>query len=384
MKSNVFNNTIFDKSELHYPQLTEAEERQILSEIFEQLLIFDKITIATNRVNSTLLVLYKLLGLYTLERMLESGFIEFMLWSPIIVTSTGRQLEDGTFDESVIYGKPPIAAGEYSKLDLDPEYNIDKALSKVFMRLDLKRGLKKKLIKNYIVLDGMSFSRDAEVLVIDSYKKNNLSNLDLPYLKEPEQLNAAERRKLLNLGNKVIETAVLSKYLLKSYENYEHYSICSQNLENIGKAYNVAGNTSEILKVENLPNLKSMFLQERMDFNNVFKIRYLSCAKYYRKWINKVGENANAQEIASEYLKEIQGKYKFYQTGTGKLFRNIGVFGITTELGNAIAGMPGVAVGFGLGLLDTFWLEGILKGKNPSMFIENIKKEMNTNNAANI
>ena len=384
MNINVFNNTIFDKSELHYPQLTEIEERLILAEIFEQLLIFDKITIATNRVNSTLLVLYKLLGLYTLERMLESGYIEFMLWSPIIVTSTGRQLEDGSFDESVIYGKPPIAAGEYSQLDLDPDHNIDKALSKIFMRVDLKRGLKKKLIKNYIVLDGMSFSKDAEALVIDSYKKNNLANLDLPYIKEPEQLNGAERRKLVRLGHKVIETAVLSKYSLKSYENYEHYSICSQNLENIGKAYNVAENTSEILKIENLPDLKTMFIKERMDFDNLFKIRHLSAAKYYRKWINKVGENANAHEIASEYLKEIQGKYKFYQTGTGKLFRNIGVFGITTVLGSAIAGLPGAAVGFGLGLLDTFWLEGILKGKNPSMFIEALKKEENINNAANI
>lgn len=45
-------------------------------------------------------------------------------------------------------------------------------------------------------------------------------------------------------------------------------------------------------------------------------------------------------------------------------------------LSNAINGPSGVAAGFGLGLLDTYWLDGILKGKNPKMFVDNIKEEV--------
>lgn len=92
------------------------------------------------------------------------------------------------------------------------------------------------------------------------------------------------------------------KYNLKSFENFEHFTIFKENLNNIGKAYNVTENTSALFKLENLPNLKELFIQERMDFASVFNIRNLSNAKYYRKWINEIGENSDAKVITSEYL----------------------------------------------------------------------------------
>ena len=76
----------------------------------------------------------------------------------------------------------------------------------------------------------------------------------------------------------------------------------------------------------------------------------------------------------------------------------MGIFGISVGLESAITGLSptaisGVPGGVGglsamanlsLGLLDTFWLESIVKGKNPSMFIGDIKNEINITNAANI
>jgi hypothetical protein len=67
-----------------------------------------------------------------------------------------------------------------------------------------------------------------------------------------------------------------------------------------------------------------------------------------------------------------------------KLVRNIGVWGIGTGLGAILAGPIGAATGFGLGLLDTFLLESILKGKNPSMFIESIRRERENNQAGEV
>jgi hypothetical protein len=52
------------------------------------------------------------------------------------------------------------------------------------------------------------------------------------------------------------------------------------------------------------------------------------------------------------------------------------MFSASTALGAAIAGPAGAAVGFGLGLLDTYLLDNILIGKNPSMFVENLRKEI--------
>ena len=50
--------------------------------------------------------------------------------------------------------------------------------------------------------------------------------------------------------------------------------------------------------------------------------------------------------------------------------------GASTALGAAVAGPIGAAAGFGLGLLDTFVLDGILTGKNPSMFVDDLRNNI--------
>jgi hypothetical protein len=375
-KSAVLNNTLGSPYVFAYPQLTKEEEASILAGIFEQLLIFDKITLTSSRLNFSLIFLLHRIGINNVERLIDAGYLDFILWSPIIVTGAGREREDKTIDESVIYGQPPIVGGSLSKEDLDPEKNIQTALSRFDIHKDRKRIFTKKAIKHYSVPDGMILGTDAANLVIDAYKNNNLETLGLPYIKEPDQLNLDERGKLLDLGHKVTETAILSQYGLKSYENYESYEICKKNLQNIGKAYNILENTSNLFKIENVPNLKELFLTERLDFDSVFKIRHLSNAKYYRKWINEVGENNNAQEVSQEYLNQIKGDTKFFEKTQGKLIKNLFSFGANAALGKAIAGPPGTVAGLVMGLLETFWLDSILKGKNPSMFIDDIKKEI--------
>jgi len=378
LKSEVFNNSIGSPYAFNYPQLTKEQDKEIIAGLFEQLLIFDKITISTNRLNFGLAFLISRLGINTVERLIESGYINFMIWTPVIVTGSGRQREDGTIDESVIYGQPPIASGSLSDDDKDPEKNIHNALTHFQIHKDRKRIFTKKALKNYTVPNGMEFSSDSSKFILDAYKNNNLQTLGLPYEKEPEQLHLKERTLLLELGHKVLETAILSKYNLKSYDNFEHYAICKQNLQNIGKAYNVADNSDTLFNLEGLPNLKQLFIQERMDFDSIFKIRHLSNAKFYRKWINEVGENSDAKEITKEYLNQIKGNTKFFETTEGKFLRNLSMYGANAALGAAVAGPAGAVAGYALGLLETFWLDTLLKGKNPSMFIDDIKKEINT------
>ena len=122
--------------------------------------------------------------------------------------------------------------------------------------------------------------------------------------------------------------------------------------------------------------MKDLFLTERLDFDSVFKIRHLSNAKYYRKWINEVGESSNAQEVSQEYLNQVKGYTNFFEKTQGKLLKNMTLFGANAALGSAIAGPIGTAVGLTMGLLETFWLDSILKGKNPSMFIDDIRNEI--------
>jgi hypothetical protein len=376
MKREVFNNSIGSPYVFSYPKLTDEQEKQVLAGLFEQLLIFDKVIISTNRVNFALYFLIKTIGINSVERLLENDYIKILVWTPVIVAASGRKQDDGTIDESTIYGKPPIAAGALTDDDFDPEKNIHKALSYFNLNRDRKRIFAKTAIKNYIIPNGMEFSTESANYIINAYKNNNLAGLGLPYGKEPNQMDMKERRLLLEFGHKVLETSILSKYQLKSYENYEHFKICQQNIENIGKAFNISGNSGVLFKLESLPNLKELYLQERLDFDSVFRIRHLTNAKFYRKWINEVGENCNAQEITKEYLNEIKGNNKFFESSEGKFLKTLGLFGINALLGAELVGIAGAATGLALGFFETFWLDNILKGRNPSMFIKEVQKEI--------
>jgi hypothetical protein len=375
MQSQVFNNGIGSPYDPDFPKLTVDQEKLILAGLFEQLLLFDKIIICTNRVSFPLVFLISTLGINTVERLIENGYIKFMIWTPVIVTSGGRPREDGSVDESVIYGTPPITAGAYIKID--PEENVAIALKHFNLNRERKRIFTRLALKQYFMPDGLPFSSKSAELIIDAYKHNNLERLGLPYNKEPEQLNPQERLELLKLGHVVIETAIISKYNFKSYENYERYEICKQNLSNIGKAYNISGNTTELFKLQNLPDLKTLFIAERIEFDSVFKIRNLPTTKYFRNWINSVGESSNSYEVSKEYLNEVKGNWKFFESSGGKFIKSIGLFGASSILGALLSNaVVGSAAGLGLSLLETFWLDNILKGKNPSMFIDDLNKEL--------
>lgn len=376
MSNIVFNNKIGNPYGFEYPRLTKQEEKNIIAGIFEQLLIFDKITITTNRVNFALAFLIHKLGINTVEKLFELGYIRILLWTPIMMTGGGRQKADGSIDKSVIFGKPPIVAGSLSDNDIDPEENIHNAIKHFNLHRDRRKIFTKTAAKCYIIPDGMEFSRESTTVVINAYESNNLAGLGLPYEKESNQLELEQRQLLLGLGHKVLETAVLSKYGFKSYENYEHFKICEQNLDNIGKAYKVSEGTSVILNLENLPDLKSLFINEKLQFEDLFTLRHLSNAKYFRKWINQISESSDAKEITREYFNQIKGSNSFFNKNEGKLIKNLGMFGVSTALGAAVSGSIGIIASFGLGILDTFVLDGILKGKNPSMFIENLRKNI--------
>jgi hypothetical protein len=374
--NNIFNGNIAEKNIFGYPQLTSEQEQLLLAELFEQLILFDKITIKTGRLNFTLHFLIHHLGINLVEELVEKGLIQFLLWTPVIVTGSGTQREDGTIDESTIIGKPPIATGQLSNEDLDPENNIKKGLQHYNLHRDRRRIFTRKALKNYVIPEGMEFSKNAAEFITESYNAGHLRDLGLPNTIEPENLNVDQRYKLLNLGSKVLETSVMSKYELKSLENYEHIKIFESNLNNIGKAYNVTSNTSDLLKLEKVPNLRELYLQEGFDFQIALKIRNLSNAKYFRKWINEVSESVDANEITTEYLKQIKGETKFFETGHGKFLKTSLMCAAGTALGMAISNPIGGSIaGFTLSQLDTFWLDKLLKGKNPSMFIEDLKYE---------
>ncbi|MNS56988.1 hypothetical protein D3C72_898640 [compost metagenome] len=71
--------------------------------------------------------------------------------------------------------------------------------------------------------------------------------------------------------------------------------------------------------------------------------------------------------MTADYLNQIKGNSKFFESTKGKFLKNLGLFGVTTGIGAIIGGQIGAPVGtlagkvvepavdYGLGLLETFW-----------------------------
>jgi hypothetical protein len=189
--------------------------------------------------------------------------------------------------------------------------------------------------------------------------------------KEPENLNVKERGLLQKLGHDVLDTSILADMRFKSYNSYEIYNISSSAIKDIESALKISDNTSQIFKIENVPDIQSLVLNNILPFDAVFDIRYKPVVKSYRKWINNIAGSEDTLPITKEYINAITGKNKFFESTGGKLTRTLGMFGI----GTAIGAVLGPLSSLGLGLFDTYILDGILKGWNPQLFVDEIRKQ---------
>lgn len=376
IKHSVFNSTV-DDGYLYYPKLTRIQIRELEADLFEQLMLFDRIYLKTGRVNFALIFLIRNFGLIHLERLLDARYIKFLLYTPMIAVDKGRQLDDGTIDETTAFGNPPIISGA---LDTGANYReevIDTALNQFPIRSKAKKQLKKKILRNVIQPDGMEFSKEAANIVIDAYNGNLLEDIGMPYSIEADQLEIDQRHKLQGLGLNVLETALLSKYGLKSFNLHNNSKLYKENLNKIGDALKVTDNAVEIFNFEDIPDLRLLFKEQNLSFTQVFKLRHGSTAKYFRNWLNITSENQNVQSITKEYLDEIADRKGFFETKGGKFLKTTGTFGIGAGIAAAI-GNPAIAIPatYGLRLLDTFVLQDLIKGKNARMFIDNLRESI--------
>lgn len=362
-------------------EFTAQNQRNLIfAELFEQFMLYDKIAIKIDRQNLPLYFLLKELGLPRVEELIEKKIIELLLWSPIIGMKTGTKREDGTIDQSTIFdGKPPLFSGHHSDSDFNPEANLDILLNRFSLTRESKRRFIRKALKQY-KLPNLEIAEKSAEIVMGAYKENKLANLDLAYIKEPEELDFDERAKLLNLGSDVLVTTVLADKGYLSNNNFAHLSLLKDSVVQIESALKVESNNSRIFQIENIPLLKQLVLDGVIEFNSVFELRKKSVVKNYREWIHSVSNKSDSLSITKDYIDEISGKNNFFETNKGKLIRNVGMYGLGIGLGSVLGGIPGLVAGgvivkgaeIGLGLFDSFVLDGLLKGWNPQMFIEEI------------
>ena len=376
------------------------EKRKLFAEVFEQFMLFDKCVIKTGKFNTSLYILMQEIGINKTEELIEKGEIKFLFWTPYILTEQGKHISGpiirqygkdsdlDKYDDSKIIGTEPLIVNDTAVKQYDLEKIIDFSLSHIVLHPDRKKIIKKIVLDNYIV-PNLSDAQIARDYVIDAYIGNTLGDIGLEYSKEPKMLGSIERMKLLNFAYEIFENTLLANHEIKYYSNYNFLATMKMNLSGLANSFKVSSDASTLFEIENVPDLKKLFIGERLDFKDVFNLRQNTNAKYFRKWINEKSESVDSLEISEEYLNELKRSSNFFNKSKGKFLKTLGVFGVGAGLGAAISGLEGSIIGggianlakdFGLNLLDAFWLEKIASGKKPSMFIDDIKKYIETEN----
>lgn len=351
--------------------------KHTLATFFEQLMLFDKVAIKVDRDNMPLYFLIRQLGINNVERLIDEEALNLVLWTPNIFTSAGKQLPNGSIDEKAVLGTPPLHEGFYTQEDSDPEHNIMKVLSNFQLPEERKRIFMRRARKQF-VLPNNEFAGKSKEIVLDAYNQNRLAHFGLPMEKDANWLTVEERLILMELSNQVMETALLAENRYKSYNIYSYHALTSDAIKNIESALDVSENTSEMLNIEGIADLRNLVFDRVLKFEDVYKLRYRPVARHYRKWINTVSADPDAKKFSIEYADAITGKNNFMQGTGGKFLRTTGMFmigsGIAMACGSlGIGGVAAKAVDYGLGLFDTYVLDGVLSGWNPRMFVEEVK-----------
>jgi hypothetical protein len=377
----------------------DEERRKLLSEVFEQFMFFDNCVIKTGRHSTSLFILIHELGINKVEELVQKGDIQFLFWTQYIAIEQGKYIsgpivrkfgEDSdleVYDDSKILGRDPLIITDVIVNEYDAEKIVDFSLNNIFIHPDRKKILKKIVLDNYII-PTISDAQLAKDFVIDAYKKNSFAKLGLGFNKEPNMLNSPERMKLMHIAYDVFENTLIANHNIKYYSNYNFFDSFRKNLFIIANSLKVTKDASTVFQIENIPDLKKIFIEDKIDLKSVFDLRQLPNAKYFRKWINEKSESVDSIEITKEYLNELKNSSIFFNKSNGKLLKTLGVFSVGAGLGAAISGIDGSIIGgiaglskdLGLSLLDTFWLEKIAAGKAPSMFIDDIRKYIDVKN----
>lgn len=351
--------------------LREPDERTRMRAVFlEQLLLFDHITVKAGREDLALYYLLREFDINGVEKLLERGLLNVVLWTPNMFT-----LQSPDNPDRLPPGTPPLMGSGYSTEDMDIERHLDNLLKHLPSLHRDRRRIFKRLAEPCFLVPDWRMSDDAARVTIQAYENNRQAPLGLPYVKASDELNKEERLRLLDLGDDVLETEVLARHGLRSYDRYAYFELTRTAIKEIEAALNVSENTSQILTIEKVAAVQPLVTQKNLSLEDILKLRHHPDVKQYRKWINEVSVDTDASDIAPAYISAVNGSNNVLASGGGKLLKTLAMFTIGNTVSAAIVGAAEIASQLGLTLFDSYLLESIIRGYNPRLFVERMKLE---------
>lgn len=144
--------------------------------------------------------------------------------------------------------------------------------------------------------------------------------------------------------------------------------ILKDKLVRDGLKVNNIDDFASLLELNNLPDLRVAMESELLTFSEIWKLRKKGNAKRFRRWIKK-GSPKDARELEKMYVDNLKGK----------AFVNALPLRAIKFLVAAGVGLYDPSAGLTASAIDSFFVDKLVKGYNPRLFIDEIGKLIKKN-----
>ena len=351
--------------------------------IFEQLMLFDKVSFKVYGENIPIAVLLNLFGTHTFDELIDQGALGFTLWTPLV-----------TYMVTDVPGVMPLQFGtQSSPAHSDPEQSV--ALGLNWMSEKLPAHEQKRIIKRVAPLYQLpekDVSGKAVDITVSAYNSGKLSAVNFPVTgKDIKELALPERKLLCQCASDLLEYSYLIQHKMTSFSDKRYFSLFDESVGKVQTQAKIATNFNRLATLEGFPDLKALHTELDEPFKKLAHLRAKHSSVKFREWLATASFTANDTEIAKQYVDSIADAKGFFESRKGKVTKSVIMTSIGAAIGAVIGGIEGALGGavvakavetgadFGLDLVDEFLVSGLTKGWSPRMFFDDIAKLRDAN-----
>jgi len=372
----VGNRHITPAEEVAFSRVAPQEQRALL----EQLLLFDTIAFKVTGENIPAAFLIGQVGLKGLEELLERGALRFVLWNQIV-----------THLVTDVVGVNPLQHGKMNgPAHNDPSASAELGLN--WLNAELPATRKRRLVTKLANLyDQQSQDSAAEAVAIthSAYRSGRLAAFDLDPGKAPlENIPLAGRQALGKCADEIAEYKLLMEKGWSSLTEFTYFELFSDSLRRLTEASAVTSGFRYLVELEGVPDIELIAPKPERALRHIVKIRSRRSSALFRQWLSSNPEETRI-ELTRRYVDAIANRDGFFERASGKITKSVVMTAAGVGLGTAIkGGLAAAAVGgtigkalepiadFGLDLLDSFLLDGLLRGWTPRLFLSQLGRSL--------
>ncbi|GAB3637821.1 hypothetical protein GCM10027422_34110 [Hymenobacter arcticus] len=310
------------------------------AELFEQLLLFDKVSFMLGPIDSTpVAALFDRFTLDDLEKALSTEAIEIVLPSVMSIVNTGA-FGEGEKNPALLKKGPPVLYGRPS--DFGPERLITEALAYTNKFFERDKEAIVKMISPYIKLGPLEDGDNANKFVLEAYNSNSLAPIGMPFQGDAFDFDVPTRMKFQRHVSDVEDLLFTAERDYGLYKIPSVYSIAKQTIGNIEDALNVQNSNDKILTEHFLPNLRLLYTSGRASFKTAMALRDTPENIRFREWLPTISAPNEREYVMRKYTAAIARPIGYTESFLGKLVKGLAMQG-PSQLVSLSAGIVAAA-----------------------------------------